>query len=410
VFRAASELLPVSGARGRLWGILEAVSEGPNCRALANAQLTAFVFEAAVMVRRWVSFLFVMLAEHFSARRSAQIQFMQLQIELLRQKLGGNRVILSPEDRARMLKAGAEFDHDVHDVLGIVAVKTYRQWQREEVAGRQVGRVGHVAMSKSIRELILRLAKENVGWGVRRVLGELKKLAIKTSRSSVRRLLVDEGILPDPNRHAPKGVVTPWRTFVAGHMHSLVACDFFCKAIWTPFGKKMAYVLAFVHLGTRKVFVTSATEHPTEAWMLQQSRNVHAWADDERIDLRFLIHDRDIKFSNAFDETFDRKDGGVVLTPFLAPIANCFAESWIGSLKRECLNHFFCFSMPQLDYIVRTYVAYYNSVRPHQGLGNVPIAAIGKPAPVLRDTEPIGTIRCQELLGGLLRHYYRKAA
>src|SRR4051812_18937861 len=120
------------------------------------------------MVPRWVSFLIIMLAEHFAARRSAQIRFMQLQIELLRQKLGGNLVILSPEDRARVLKAGAEFHHDGHDVLGIGAVKTSRQWQREASAGRQVGRVGRRGLNKTIRELILRLTKENGGWGVRR--------------------------------------------------------------------------------------------------------------------------------------------------------------------------------------------------------------------------------------------------
>ncbi len=97
-------------------------------------------------------------------------------------------------------------------------------------------------------------------------------------------------------------------------------------------------------------------------------------------------------------------------TPIKAPIANCYAESWIGSLKRECLNHFFCWGTGHLDHIVDAYVKYYNTVRPHQGLGNVPIPG-GQSGPRLaEDAEPIGKIGCEERLGGLLRHYYREAA
>jgi len=133
------------------------------------------------------------------------------------------------------------------------------------------------------------------------------------------------------------------------------------------------------------------------------------WADEEGIDLRFLIHDRDTKFTEAFDEHFKRDRGGPVLTPYGAPVANCFAESWIGSLKRECLNHFFCFSLGLLDYIVQTYADYYNRFRPHQGLGNRP--------PGVRDAPPsqelaagARAIRRRTWLGGLLTHYERKAA
>ncbi len=105
-------------------------------------------------------------------------------------------------------------------------------------------------------------------------------------------------------------------------------------------------------------------------WMQQQARNLIMWAEDEGIDVRFLIRDRDCKFSESFDEYFRRDDGGVVKTPYQSPIANCYIESWIGSLKRETLNHFFCFSLGQLDHIVQTHALYHNKYRPHQGLGN----------------------------------------
>ena len=257
--------------------------------------------------------------------------------------------------------------------------------------------------------MILRLARENTGWGVRQIIGELKKLTMKVSRSSVRRVLTDAKILLDPERHAPKGVQTPWRMFIAMHMNVMVACDFFCKTVWTPLGRKTAYVLMFIHLDSRKVFLSPATYNPDDEWTRQQARNVSMWAEDQGIDVRFLIHDRDTKFSKAFDEYFKRSDGGVVRTPFMAPIANCFAESWIGSFKREVLNHFFCFCLSHLDHIAQTFASYYNHHRPHQGLGNVPPAARGDPPPPIASDEP-GPIVSQNWLGGLLRHYSRKAA
>jgi len=362
------------------------------------------------MVPRWLHVLLALLAEAWSARRDAQLQFLRLQIELLRQKLPGNRVILSPEDRLRLLRAGFALGDAVDDVLEIVCVKTYRRWIREQQAGKTPGQVGRPKwLTRWLRRLILRLARENPGWGVRRIVGELRKLAITPGRSSVRRVLVNEGLLPDPHRHAPRGVVTPWRSFIAMHMNCLVACDFFCKTIWTPPGRKLAYALVFIHLGSRKVMVSPSTFHPTGDWMRQQARNVSMWVEEEHLDLRFLIHDRDTKFTEAFNEHFHQPAGGVIKTPFRSPMANAFAESRIGQFKRECLNPFLCFSLTHLDHIVQTFVGYHNTVRPHQGLGNVPPSARGQPPPVTNDSER-GPIRCRQWLGGLLRHYYRQAA
>jgi len=360
------------------------------------------------MLPKWFVAVLVLLHELWSTRRDAHIRLLKLQVELLKERLPGNRVVLDPDERRRLMKIGAEVEHRVEDTLKIVSIKTYRRWQREERVGREPGKVGRPRLTKSVRELILRLARENVGWGVRRIVGELKKLALRASRSTVRRVLVDENILPNPDRQAPKGVMTPWRKFIAVHMNVMVACDFFCKTVWTPLGRHMAYNLAFIHLGSRKVFVSPATVHPDDEWMRQQARNASIWAEEEGIDIRFLIHDRDAKFSETFDAHFRRDDGGIVKTPVQAPIANCYAESWIGSLKRECLNHFFCFSLRQLDYIVQIYASYYNEYRPHQGLGNR-LLGVWREKPKNQRVNP-GPILCKSWLGGLLKHYYRKAA
>jgi len=264
-------------------------------------------------------------------------------------------------------------------------------------------------VAQSLRELIIRLAKENVGWGLRRIVGELKKLAVKASRSTVRRVLVEEKLLPDPERGAPKGEETPWRKFLELHMNVMVACDFFCKTLWTPLGKKTAYALTFIDLGSRKVFVSPSTLTPTDEWVRQQARNVSMWAEDEGIDVRFLIHDHDTKFTEGFDEHFNRPRGGPILTPWASPIPNSFAESWIGKLKRECLNIFFCFSLGQLDHIVQAYALYHNKFRPHQAMGNRPIDAKDD---LLQQEASVqdGSIRRQTWLGGLLAHYEREAA
>ena len=353
--------------------------------------------------------MLLLFQEAWSARRDAHIRFLKLQVEILQSRLPGNRIIPDPLERQRLLKIGAEIDHAVEHTLDIIHIKTYRHWLREQRDGCKVGKAGRPRLTRSLRELIVRLAIENLGWGTRRILGELKKLAARASRSSVRRVLVDEKILPDPDRHAPKGVLTPWRKFIAIHMNVMVACDFFGKTIWTPLGKRTAYVLSFIHLGSRRVFLSPGTYHPTGEWMRQQARNLSMWAEDEGIDVRFLIHDRDTKFTDAFDEYFCREDGGVVRTPCQAPIANCFAESWIGSLKRECLNQFFCFGLGLLDHIVQIYASYHNRYRPHQGLGNRPLGISKDPSGHTRDVN-VGQVRCKEWLGGMLKHYYRQAA
>jgi len=192
------------------------------------------------------------------------------------------------------------------------------------------------------------------------------------------------------------------------HMNVMVACDFSCKTVWTPLGKHVSYVLTFVHLGSRKVFASPSTLNPTDEWMRQQARNASMWADGEGIGVRFLIHNRDTKFTEAFDEYFHRDKGGVVLMPYGAPIGSSFAESWIGSLKRECLNLLFCFSLRQLDHIVQTYALYHNKFRLHQGLDNMPPGATGD-LPQQAAEDDARVIRPKHWLGGLLSHYYRQA-
>jgi len=320
---------------------------------------------------RWVYVVLHLLFEGQAARRDARVRFLLAQVDILRSKLDDNRVILSPPDRARLLAIGQELGHDVKEVVGIVKPETYRRWIRQIEAGKKPKSVGRPRISTVRRQIIVRFARENLGWGYRRIVGELLKLHLPVRRSSIRRILEEEGLVPPPGHaRCRQAAETPWRKFLRLHMNTLVACDFFTKNVVTPIGARTAYCLFFIHLQSRKVFMCSATFHPNRQWMMQQARNVQMWMDDERIEARFLLRDRDAKFALAFDTLFNDAGIRIVKTPVQAPNANAFAESWIGSLKRECLDHFVCFSRGHLDHILREYVRFHNRHRPHQGLGN----------------------------------------
>ena len=279
---------------------------------------------------RWFYVLAHLLVEAGAARRDARIRFLKAQVEILRRKLGGNRVIPSPDDRARLLAIGQELNHNVADVIGIVTPQTYSRWLEELRTGRKPKRVGRPKIVRNLRELVVRLAKENGGWGYRRIIGELRKLRLRIGRSSVRRILKDEGLTPSPTRRG-RAEETVWRKFIRLHVNSLVACDFFTKNVITPLGARVAYCLAFIHVGTRKVFLSPPTYHPHEQWVQQQGRNLLMWLEDQQLEARFLIHDWDAKFSTAFRELFRSTGVRPLRTPKLAPDANAYA-SWCTSL------------------------------------------------------------------------------
>ncbi|ABK43878.1 integrase [Magnetococcus marinus MC-1] len=175
--------------------------------------------------------------------------------------------------------------------------------------------------------------------------------------------------------------------------------------IFTLTGVKTAYVLFFIHLESRRVFCSSPSYSPDSAWVTQQARNMLMWCDDEGISPEFLIRDADTKFTASFNEVWQSEGARVIQIPPKSPQANAFAESWIASFKRECLEFFICVSRRQLDYICRRWVYHHNTDRPHQGvdIGNNVLQVNFKPTQT-------GDVRCREDLGGIIRSYYREAA
>ena len=354
---------------------------------------------------RCLHVVLALLMERYEARRDAKIRFLKAEVQILRRKLKGNRIILNPKDRSHLLRLGEELEHRIKDIVGIVSYKTYQRWVRELRKGRKPGRVGRPRVSKETRDLIIRIAKDNAQWGYRRVVGELRKLALSVSSSTVSRMLKDEGVYPEPGKGQSRTGEGSWRRFIRLHMNTMVACDFFTKKVVTPFGVRTAYFLFFIHLGNRRVFLTPATYNANETWILEQARNFKEWYRQEGIDVRYLIRDRDTKYADRFDEYLSDHGAEIIRTPVKAPNANAFAESWVATIKRECLNFFICFSLKHLDHIAHEFCRFYNQNRPHQGVGNRPLGL--QPRVYCKPQQ--GPIICDELLGGLLKTYRRAA-
>jgi putative transposase len=193
-----------------------------------------------------------------------------------------------------------------------------------------------------------------------RIVGELRKLGITVSATLVRNVLARAGVPPAPER-----ATSSWRSFLRHHGNTILACDFFTvDTVWL----RRLYVLFFVSIATRRVEYVACTRNPDTAWMTQQARNLLMDVDDRGQRPRFLIHDRDRKFSRAFDAILASEGIEIVRTPIQAPNANAYAERWVGSVRRECLDRLLIFGRRQLEHVLRVYIRHFNQQRPHRAL------------------------------------------
>ena len=227
------------------------------------------------------------------------------------------------------------------------------------------------------------MARENSRWGCVRISGELRKLGIRVGATTIRTLLRRNGLGPAPRRDGPT-----WSEFLRAQARGILACDFFtvetirCKTL---------YALFFIQLGSRRVHVAGATARPDSAWVTQQARNLALSAADETAPARFLIHNRDAKFSGPFEEVFRTEGTEVILTPIRAPKANAYAERWVETVRAECLDHVLVLGRRHLERILRTYANHYNHERPHRGLALDRAPLIGPPDVRLGPRSPSST-------------------
>lgn len=279
----------------------------------------------------------------------------------------------------------------------VVTPRTVLRWHRELVRRKWTYRRGRSAgrppLEAETLELILRLGKDNPRWGYLRIRGKLLKLGIRVSATTIRTVLRRYGLGPAPRRSGPT-----WRRFLSQQASAILASDFFTvETVWL----KTLYALFFIELSTRRAHLASVTAHPDSAWVTQQARNLSGDGCPE--ETRFLVRDRDAKYSGPFDEVFRTEGVRIARTPIRSPRANSFAERWVRTVRWECLDHVLIFGRRHLRRILRLYVAHYNAERPHRGLD---LAAPDRPA----TTSCCGPVARRDRLGGLIYEYHREAA
>ena len=244
-------------------------------------------------------------------------------------------------------------------------------------------------------QLVLRLARENPRWGYMRIVGECRKLQVQVSATSVRTILRRHGLGPAPRR----GAGPSWSQFLRAQARGVLACDFLTIDTVTL---ARLYVLFFVGLDRRHVWLAGVTDHPTAVWVTQQARNLTYQLGDGG-PYTFLIRDRGAKFVRAFDEVLTDEGIRILRTPVQAPRANAYAERWVRTVRSECLDWTLIWNRRHAQQVLSIYVEHYNTARPHRGLElDIP----NPPTPV---GDPSGPIRRIDRLGGLLHEYLRAA-
>jgi putative transposase len=317
------------------------------------------------------------------------------QLTVLRRR--GQRPKLKPADRAFIAALARLLPYQRRRRLA-VTLQTLLRWHRELVRRKWTqtpARPGRPALDAQLQQLVLRLARENPRWGYQRIVGELLKLGFSISASTVRRLLARAGLEPAPRR--PQ---LSWRAFLRQQAASVLACDFFTVE---TVALRRLYVLFFLEVGSRRVHLAGCTANPTGSWVTEQARNLGFTGLFERT--RFLVHDRDSKFSASFDDVFRSEGIRVIRTPIRAPQANAYAERFVRSVREECLDGLLIAGRHHLEHVLYTYIEYYNRERPHRGLDLSP------PQPNAKSrASPTSAVKRRDRIGGLLHEYYHAAA
>jgi hypothetical protein len=341
---------------------------------------------------------FLALAVRSREFKELELVVLRHELAVLRRHVG--RPPLGPADRVFLAAASRVLPRATWASF-IVKPATLLEWHRRLVARRWTyrHRVGRRPVSRAVRDLIVRLARENPRWGYQRIVGELTGLGVTVSATTVRKVLRANHFGPAGHRPGPS-----WREFLRTQAESIMAVDFFTvDTVWLH----RLYVLFFIEVGRRRVHLAGCTAHPDSAWVAQQARQVVWTLGDRPQQIRFLIRDHDRKFTDGFDAVFESESIRVVRTPIQVPEANGIAERFVRTARSECLDRLLIMNASHLARALTTFFDHYNGHRAHRRLGLAP--PNGRPT-IEPWADPLPTaVKRRDRLGGLLHEYVRAA-
>ncbi len=334
------------------------------------------------------------LAVRSGRSKDLEIIVLRHQLGVLRRQI--DRPKLTNDDRSLLGAIAAALPRPRRQGW-LVTPETLLRWHRRRVARHwtQPARPpGRPPIPPELRRLVVRLATENPTWGYRRIHGELVGLGHTIAASTIWLILKNAGI-----DHAPQRSAVAWSQFLRSQ--ATVACDF---ATIDSVTLRRFYLLFFIDIPTRTVYFGGITEHPTGPWTTQAARNLFLRHVEQLADAKALVRDRGSQFIDAFDQIFRTEGCKILKTPIRTPVANAFAERWIGTLRRELLDRTFIWNQRQLERIVADYIDHYNQHRPHRSLAQQPPAG----GVAQQHDQPLGVVKSTRCDG--LVNEYRNAA
>ncbi len=348
--------------------------------------------------------LLALIASATDNELAKYVEYLKHENKILRARLP-KQVHTTEEERSKLLKYGKAVGRAIEELISIVSPATFYRWCRAEKDGKPKPKKpkGGQRKPKELRELVLKIAEET-GFGLTRIIGELRKLGIKKiSRQTVRNILKENGVDPSPDRTSDS-----WADFLNRHAETLWGCDFFSVKSVTTKGMRDLYMMAFLCLQTREVLVTESTQHPDSAWVCQQTEWFIEQTKDREKKPEMILHDRDLKFTKEFTQTV--KDAGMKTNPLPkgSPNLNGRRERFIETIKLECLRKFIVFGKRHLDYLISEFVTYYNHRRSHMERGHLPPIREAEPEEV--ETLKLNEVVVKSHVGGLVKSFERRVA
>jgi putative transposase len=366
---------------------------------LAGFGMIVWVLFSAVYAALRMVFALVVTRGRGEAAKDVELLVLRHEVAVLRRQVARPR--LEAKDRFVLAALATLVPRDVLRAR-IVTPETLLRWHRQLVARhwtyppKMKPAGGRPRTAAVIRELVIRFACENRTWGHRRVYGELVGLGYRVAPATVWNILGKAGLDPAPGRQGPS-----WREFCRVQAATMLACDFTVDTVLL----RRIYVFFVLEVGTRRVHILGVTRCPTGEWVIQQARNFMMALGERADGFQFLVRDRDAKFIASFDAVFADASIVVLRSPPRAPRANAYAERWVSTIRRECLDRMLIFNERQLVQVLAEYERHYNTHRPHRALDQHP--------PVAADAERLprtsGSVQRRQVLGGLINEYEHAA-